>query len=381
MLYRQTPLPQLILILGAALINAPVDADDDPGNGNAQRTTCARTAQTMQKACLFDVGATLHATLAACMNLAEAEREACAGEARAARGEETELCGEQLESRQEVCELLNEFRYRDPLSSSRITFVDPGEIGDAGFAPNPYVSLVPGQTQVVRAGEDGEELGVITVTNQTRTIDGVECRVVVDVAVEAATEDGAVEYEPVELTDDWYAQDSVGNVYYCGELARNYEDGVLRDLGGSFESGRELAKGGVLVKAMPAVGDAHRQEYALGEAEDVVEYVDLNATPTDAEGGENPRFHCAGNCLKTLERNPLEPGAMEIKYYVPNVGFVLAVPMEDGEFTGEREEVVCAGDSLDVLDASECGIEEPAALREQLCKLAPEAFCAEAESE
>ena len=32
----------------------------------------------------------------------------------------------------------------------------------------------------------------------------------------------------------------------------------------------------------------------------------------------------------------------------------------------EREELVCAGDSLDVLDTSECGIEDPEALLEQL---------------
>jgi len=280
-------------------------------------------------------------------------------------------------ARQEVCGLLNEFRYQDPLTSSSITFVDPAEVGNGAFEPNPYVSLVAGQTQVVRAGENGDELGVVTVTNQTRTIDGVECRVVVDVAVEVSSDEGATEYEPLELTDDWFAQDAVGNVYYCGELSRTYEDSVLRDLSGSFEAGRDLAKGGVLIEAMPKVADAHRQEYALGEAEDIVEYVALNATPTGAEGGENLHFHCGGKCVKTLERNPLEPGSTEIKYYLPGVGFVLAVPMEDGEFTGEREELVCTGDSLDLLDSADCGIEEPKALREQLCKLAPDAFCAE----
>jgi hypothetical protein len=132
---------------------------------------------------------------------------------------------------------------------------------------------------------------------------------------------------------------------------------------------------------MPDVGDAHRQEYALGEAEDVVEYVDVNATPTAAEGGENPRFHCGGKCLKTFEHNPFEPKSTELKYYLPNVGFVLAVPMEDGEFTGEREELVCAGDSLDILDNAECGIADPPALRAQLCKLAPDAFCEAAADE
>ena len=30
---------------------------------------------------------------------------------------------------------------------------------------------------------------------------------------------------PVEITDDWYAQDGKGNVWYLGEAVRNYENG------------------------------------------------------------------------------------------------------------------------------------------------------------
>jgi hypothetical protein len=57
-----------------------------------------------------------------------------------------------------VCELLNEFRYEDPLRGSGTTFIDPAEIGAGGYAPNPYVSLVEGHTHVLRAGEEREEL-------------------------------------------------------------------------------------------------------------------------------------------------------------------------------------------------------------------------------
>ncbi len=50
--------------------------------------------------------------------------------------------------------------------------------------------------------------------------------------------------------------------------------------------------------------------------------------------------------------------------------------MEDGEITGEREELVCVGQSLDVLsDNPDCGIGDPEALLEELCKLSPDAFC------
>ena len=55
---------------------------------------------------------------------------------------------------------------------------------------------------------------------------------------------------PIEV-DDWFAQDAQTNVYYCGELARNFEDGVLRDLDGSFEAGLDYAQGGALTLAFP----------------------------------------------------------------------------------------------------------------------------------
>ena len=50
--------------------------------------------------------------------------------------------------------------------------------------------------------------------------------------------------------------------------------------------------------------------------------------------------------------------------------------MEDGDLTGEREDLVCVGDSLDVLtDDPDCGITDPEVLLEELCKLSPAAFC------
>jgi hypothetical protein len=48
--------------------------------------------------------------------------------------------------------------------------------------------------------------------------------------------------------------------------------------------------------------------------------------------------------------------------------------MEDGEVV-EREERVCGGDSLEVLN--DCGIADVDALLEELCKISPDAFCGE----
>jgi hypothetical protein len=217
----------------------------------------------------------------------------------------------------------------------------------------------------------------VHVTDDTVEINGVDCRVVVDVVLEVGEEESEVEYEPVEVTDDWFAQDEDGDVYYCGEIARNFEDGFLTDLDGSFRSGVDYSKAGVLIRKFPVVDEAHRQEWSLDIAEDIIQYVDLGATPTEEEGGENEEFPCEGGCLQTLDFSPLEPDGSEFKYYLPGTGFVLAVAYEDEEPTGEREELVCVGSSLDVLGDSACEIDDVDELLDELCDFAPDAFCDE----
>jgi hypothetical protein len=270
--------------------------------------------------------------------------------------------------------VLGEQRYdTDPLLDPAIAFVDPDDVDQS--SANPYVSIVAGHTYVLRAGEEGEETVVVHVTDESREIQGVSCRVVVDAVVEAEEDEdtGEIDYLPVEVTDDWFAQDTEKNVYYCGEVSRNYEDGILVDVDGSFESGREFAKAGLLIMAMPEVGLAHRQEFSLGEAEDIIQYVDLAGIPVE----ENEKFPCAGvgGCLMTYDFAPLGPESTEFKYYSPGIGFVLAEAMEDGELTGETEQLVCVGDSLDILNDPACEIDDPEALFETLCEFAPDAFC------
>jgi hypothetical protein len=56
---------------------------------------------------------------------------------------------------------------------------------------------------------------------------------------------------PVEITDDWYAQDKDGNIWYLGEAVRNYDKGKLVDRAGSFEAGVDGAQAGVAMPADP----------------------------------------------------------------------------------------------------------------------------------
>ena len=240
----------------------------------------------------------------------------------------------------EACEVLGEDRYDpDPLLGR--DFVNLEE--EDPPIVNPYVSVEPGHTYVLRAGEEEEEFVVVHVTEETQEVQGVTCRIVVDIVF--------------ELSD---------------------EGGILRDLDGSFESGIDWANAGVLIMNDPLPGIAHRQEFAPGEAEDIVQYVSLVSGPTDDEGDDNAAFPCGGTgCLRTFDFAPIDPESTEYKFYILGVGFVLALGLEDGEFSGDREEMVCTGDSLDVLESDACGIDDVETVLEELCKISPDAFCAD----
>ena len=69
-----------------------------------------------------------------------------------------------------------------------------------------------------------------------------------------ATQDG----EDIEDTFDWYTQDIDGNIWYMGEISKNFEDGRLTDIEGSWISGEDYAKPGILIPADPYPGQIYR---------------------------------------------------------------------------------------------------------------------------
>ena len=81
--------------------------------------------------------------------------------------------------------------------------------------------------------------------------------------------------ELVEDTYDWFAQDADGNVWYLGEDTHEYEDGVAVSAEGAWEHGVDGALAGIVMPAHPEVGDAYRQEFLAGEAEDMGEILEV----------------------------------------------------------------------------------------------------------
>ncbi len=189
---------------------------------------------------------------------------------------------------------------------------------------NPYWPMAVGSTWVYREtdAEGNEQRVEVTVTDRTKKIaNGVEARVVHDVV----TSDGV----PIEVTDDWYAQDDKGNIWYLGEATTEYENGKPSSTGGSFEAGKDGAQAGIIMPAAPKAGMKYRQEYLKGEAEDRGEILSTN------EQVEVPFGHFR-NVLMTKDLNPLEPKLLEYKWYARGIGPVLALAVSGGS---DREEL------------------------------------------
>jgi hypothetical protein len=172
----------------------------------------------------------------------------------------------------------------------------------------------------------GREI-VVTVTNQTKTLaNGVTARVVRD----TVSEDGTI----TEDTFDFYAQDKHGNIWYLGEDTAEFENGKLTTKAGSFEAGVDGAMAGVIMPAHPRDGQAYRQEYYKGEAEDRGEVLSTHELAETPYG----RFKRA---LLTKDTTPLEPNVLEYKLYAPRIGPVLALGVSGGP--GSREELLKFG--------------------------------------
>ena len=158
---------------------------------------------------------------------------------------------------------------------------EPVEIDPARFSAeidNPFWPMTPGTVWVYREGEQRVE---VTVTDRTRSVMGVETRVVHDVV----SEDGV----PVEDTFDWYAQDDDGNVWYFGEDTTEFEDGEPVGHAGAWEAGVDGALPGVVVPAEPEVGMTYRQEYYAGEAEDRATVLSVDETASVPYGSSRAR--------------------------------------------------------------------------------------------
>jgi len=305
---------------GATMLAAPaLDAATD---------ACKLAARAALRSCDQSAQSDRALALGRCANLADSTaRRTCGQQASSDGRDALQTCRDSKGLRRSVCARIGHGPYAPAIDPA--SFVDPAT-GKPFPIDNPFFPLPPGTTYISEGKtEDGFEHDEFAVTPATRGILGVTCVEVHD----TRQVDGKV----VEDTRDWFAQDKDGNVWYFGENT-TLVDGALPlvggglpvDLSGTWTGGVDGAVPGLVMEAHPAVGDFYRQEFLLGEAEDLAEVKSLSAS---AMIPFPPGTF--DNCLMTEESSPLSPGDVESKFYAPGIGLLLTV-----EANGDRVALV-----------------------------------------
>lgn len=202
------------------------------------------------------------------------------------------------------------------VDSSYDPTIDPSAF--VSFVSNQYFPLLPGTLFIYAEGADTVKVEVLP---DVKTILGVSCTIVHDQVFERG--------ELIEDTYDWFAQDTLGSIWYFGEDTKEMSGGAVVSTEGSWEAGVDGAKPGIIIPGSPSAGLVYRQEYYACVAEDMGEILDLDASAVVPHGSFT-------GCLKTHDFTPLEPDVNENKYYAPGVGLVLTVNVSGGG----REELV-----------------------------------------
>jgi hypothetical protein len=318
--------------LGAALAAWPAHATDDDDDARPGGAFCSATAARMGTACAYEASDDLFLTRAKCLNIGDAaERATCLREAKAAYGAARQSCVAQLTARRQVCALVGEARYDPPWEAA---------LFDADFRqlsnPNPYYPLTIGARWEYRGGSEST---VVEVLNESKLIEGVHCIVVRDLVYD----EGRLK----EATDDWFAAARNGSTWYCGEESKDYEytDGdrprraELVSIDGTFKHGRDFDKAGIIMPAAPRAGMVYREEFSLGNAEDLAQIVTAHYTWGGGSGALDAgvprelaqRFCGLRDCVVTRNFTPREPGKFALKYYARGIGFFFEIKPQGGD--------------------------------------------------
>lgn len=188
-----------------------------------------------------------------------------------------------------------------------------------GPITNPFMPLAVGNTWFYTISDGSTD--TIIVTNKTITIDGVQCVVVSDIAME----DGKI----IEATKDYFAQDSAGNVWYFGEDTKEFLPGGGVSTEGTWRAGVNNAQPGIIMLADPREGNSYFEEKAPDVAVDQAKVISVKASAAVPFG----KFKM--DVLETRNSTALSPGDIEFKFYAPGIGSVLEIDSD-----GNRQRLV-----------------------------------------
>jgi hypothetical protein len=193
--------------------------------------------------------------------------------------------------------------------NGKFTSEFPGENSFASSGTNYFLPLIPGLFQVLETRNHRVKV-VVTVTDRTKLVDGVETRIV----TEREEHDGAL----TEITENYEAISTKTNsVYYFGEYATQYKDGQAVGHKGSWLAGENGARFGLLMPGVPLLGAKFLQENAAPIALDRSQIVEENVT-VDTPAGTHK------GCLRVYDSDGLDPSAPpENKLYCHSIGNVV----------------------------------------------------------
>jgi hypothetical protein len=296
----------------------------------AQGKFCSATAEAVFRACSNESLDDYWIGYGICINESDGpDRSECFADLGDSRREATDECAAQRTARNNLCKQVGEGRYDPEFEETDF---------DADFRnltnPNRYFPLRIGNRWEYHSAD---ETTVVQVLNRTKLIDDVRCIVVRD----EVFEDGVLH----EGTNDWFAQAKDGTVWYCGEETASFEvfEGdrpmkpELVSIDGSFKAERDGDKPGIIFLANPLPGQVYIEESSLGNAEDATKILAI-----DYSYGRNPQLDrlvpaklaqllCNRDCVVTRNFSPLEPDAVERKYYAPGIGVFLETVPQTGE--------------------------------------------------
>lgn len=187
---------------------------------------------------------------------------------------------------------------------------------DSAEVTNTYFPLVPGTQFVYEGssiGDEGERIEhrvVFTVTGLSKEIAGVRTAVGWD----RDFEDG----ELVEMELIFFAQDVDGNVWHLGQYAEIYDGEQFEGAAPWLVGYLEGAKAGI---AMPADHQEGDPEYSQGYAPPPY-YWDDHGRVFRTGARTCVPAGCYEDVLVTEEFEPTKPGAFQLKFYAPDVGYV-----------------------------------------------------------
>jgi hypothetical protein len=174
---------------------------------------------------------------------------------------------------------------------------------------NNYFILEPGYQLVLKGQEDNKTIEMmVTVLNETKTVNGTNLGIV----EEKSIEDGEI----AEISRNYFGIcKETKDVFYFGEDTNWYKDGKIVSHEGTWQTGVDNAKPGMIMPGKPKVGLKYYQEHAPGLDEGRAEVVSINDT-LDTPAGTFKQV------LKTEETTPLEPDEKEYKLYALGIGLI-----------------------------------------------------------